>query len=233
MTNKIMITDSMTNEEIISLLEEDFVFVKHKLEELYPKYLKLAKKYSHRKERVNFKPVSYKSAKGFNYVFRCYKRDVNDKDKLKVGCENYIWYVKERGIYAIREIDSASVDGYELIRCIYTPHFFDRYRERFLKDLSIPKLEVIEKFMLSNDKYMSKGIPSEKYPNSSWSLCKDGLCLCTQINNSLYEGKTFVTFDMAVGGERQEFIDYMKRMNTVLKFELDLPKEDFEEFTQD
>lgn len=223
----------MSNEEIISLLEEDFVFVRHKLDVLYPKYLKIAKNYSHRKERVNFKPVTYTSAKGFNYVFRCFKRDVNDNVKLKVGCDNYTWFVKKRGIFAIREIDSASREGYELVRCIYTPHFFDRYRERFLKDLSIPKLEVIERFMLANDKSMSKEIQSTKYPNSLWSLCKDGLCLCTQINRGIYEMKTFVTFDMASGGDRQEFIDYMERMNSILKFELELPEENFDEFTQD
>jgi len=232
MQSKKVITASMDSKEIISLLKEDAAFAWHKIDETSRKYLKLAKNYSYRKERVFFKPVSFKSAKGFNYVYRYYKRAADEKSKSIIGCQDYIWFVKERGIYAIRTIHVNTLMGSSTVYHIYTPHFFDRYRERFLKDLSIDKLKVIETFMFANDHGMALGFSSEKYPDSVWSRCVDGLCLCNQINDSIYEFKTFVTFAMSQGGQRQKFIDFTNVEGQKNGFEFSLPDEDFEEFSE-
>ena len=111
MPGKKVITDSMDSKEIIALLHEDFAFGQHKYDETYSHFLKVAKGYSHRKDRVNFKPQTFRSAMGFNYVFRYYKRAADDKGDGKIGSNHYVWYEKQRGIYAIREITMQTKSG--------------------------------------------------------------------------------------------------------------------------
>ena len=232
MTAKKVITDTMDSKEIVALLKEDNSFAQHKFDETYKHYEKLAKGYSHRKDRINFKPLSFKSAKGFNYVFRYYKRAADDPGDGKVGLEDYAWFTKSRGIFAVRRIDMRGQFEGERRYLVYIPHFFDRYRERYLKDPSVPKLDVLHQYMLSNGQGALAEIPSEKYPGSVWSRCDDGLVLCQQIDPNIYECKTFITFDMTYSGERQ-FVDYTAEEGQKLGFEFKLPDENFNEFRED
>ena len=232
MPGKKVITDSMDSKEIIALLHEDFAFGQHKYDETYSHFLKVAKGYSHRKDRVNFKPQTFRSAMGFNYVFRYYKRAADDKGDGKIGSNHYVWFEKQRGIYAILRItmhaQSVGADRFQ----IFTPHFFDRYRERYLKDPTIPKLEVVQRFMLGNSQGALAEIPSEKYPGSVWSRCDDGLMLCTKLTDEIYECKTFISFEMTGFGERH-FVDFTAEEGLKRGFEFKLPYENFNDFRED
>ena len=232
MATKKVITDSMDSREIIALLKEDFAFCQHKYDETYSRYLKIAKGYSHRKDRVNFKSISFKSATGFNYVFRYYKRAANDNGDGKVGLDYYAWYVKNRGIYAVLRLDMATANDKGPRYQVYIPHFFDRYRVRYLKDLTIPKLEVVQQFVLGNSQGAVAEIPSEKYPNSVWTRCDDGLMLCTKLTDDIYECKTFISFEMTGFGERQ-FVDFTAEEGLKNGFEFKLPYENFNDFRED
>ena len=57
---KIVIVDSMTTEQIMELLRDDFIFLQHKIDENLKKYKQLVKN-SVKKERVYYKPLNYKS----------------------------------------------------------------------------------------------------------------------------------------------------------------------------
>ena len=231
MLTKKVITDSMDSKEIIALLDEDFAFGQHKYDETYKHYEKLAKGYSHRKDRVDFKPQTFRSAMGFNHVFRYYKRAANDNGSGKIGLDHYEWFTKGRGIYAIREITMQTKSGGRKYQ-VYTPHFFDRYRERYLKDPTIPKLEVVQRFMLGNSQGALAEIPSEKYPGSVWSRCDDGLMLCTKLTDDIYECKTFISFEMTGFGERH-FIDFTAEEGLKRGFEFKLPYENFNDFREE
>lgn len=228
---KSVIVDSMGNEDILSLLGEDIAFLQHKIDDNIKTYRKLARS-SMKKERVFYKPLNYKSARGFNYVIQFFKRGVDEEQKDKLGIIYYTWFVKNRGIYAIL-FSRSSAQGRSFWRyTIYTPHFLDRYRERFLKDITISKPDVIHRYVINNLKTTLTGHPSEKYPNSIWVLCSDGLCLCNHINGFNLEAKTFVTFDMA-GLERQQFIEKAKGAMQMNGFEFSLPEDDFNEYVEE
>lgn len=232
MTAKKVITDTMDSKEIVALLKEDNSFAVHKYFDTCKHYEKLAKGYSHRNDRVNFKPLSFKSAKGFNFVFRYYKRAADDPGEGKVGIDTFVWFMKNRGIYAISRMEAIPPSEAEPSYQVYIPHFFDRYRERYLKDPSIPKLDVVHHYMLSNRKNASVERQSEKYPGSVWSRCDDGLVLCQQIDPNIYECKTFITFDMTYLGERI-FVDFAALDAPMHGFEFKLPDENFNEFKED
>ena len=211
---KTVIVDSMTNDEIIELLRDDFVFLQHKIDENLRKYKQMVKN-SVKKERVYYQPLNYKSAKGFHYMLQFFKRADDEPDKDKLGMIYYVWFIKNRGTYAVT-LSRLSLYGHaEWHYTIYTPHFFDRYRERFLKDMSI-----------------SKPNPSEKYPNGIWVACSDGLCLCNHLNSINQEAKTFITYDMA-GVDQKVFAYNAQQVLLKRGFDLRLPDEDFEEYIKE
>jgi len=228
---KTVIVDSMTNDEIIELLRDDFVFLQHKIDENLRKYKQMVKN-SVKKERVYYQPLNYKSAKGFHYMLQFFKRADDEPDKDKLGMIYYVWFIKNRGTYAVT-LSRLSLYGHaEWHYTIYTPHFFDRYRERFLKDMSISKPDVIYRFILGNLKMSTSGNPSEKYPNGIWVACSDGLCLCNHLNSINQEAKTFITYDMA-GVDQKVFAYNAQQVLLKRGFDLRLPDEDFEEYIKE
>ena len=97
---KTVIVDSITNDEIIELLRDDFVFLQHKIDENLRKYKQMVKN-SVKKERVYYQPLNYKSAKGFHYMLQFFKRADDEPDKDKLGMIYYVWFIKNRGTYAV------------------------------------------------------------------------------------------------------------------------------------
>ena len=149
--------------------------------------------------------------------------------KNRLGCAYYAWFVKNRGMYAIT-LTQLNRSIYH--NTIYHPHFFDRYRERFLKDKSMSKLDVIHTYLTNNTKSATGHIPSAKYPDDYWMVTKDGFCLCNMLGGTLIEAKTFITWDMA--GIDQKEIAYIGKQNLLKQgFDISLPDEDFEEFDKE
>ena len=230
-SNKKVIVDSMSNQEILELLRDDFDFLQHKIDENLKKYQQAVKR-STKKERVFYQPLNYKSAKGFHYMLQFFKRADDEPEKDKLGMLYYVWFIKDRGTYAII-LSRLSLHGYaQWHYTIYTPHFFDRYRERFLKDMSISKPDVIYRFIRGNLKMSSSGHPSEKYPNAIWVSCSDGLILCNHMNNYNQVAKTFITYDMA-GVDQKDFAFNAHKVMLERGFEIKLPEEDFEEYIKE
>ena len=228
---KTVIVDSMSNEEILELLEDDVDFLQHKIDENLKRYKQMVKN-SVKKERVYYQPLNYKSARGFHYMLQFFKRANDEPDKDKLGMLYYVWFIKNSGTYAIT-FSRLSYHSYaQWHYTIFTPHFFDRYRERFLKDLSISKPDVIYRFIRGNLKMSSTGHPSEKYPNCIWVACSDGLILCNHLNTINQVAKTFITYDMA-GIDQKDFAFTAHQLMLERGVEIKLPDEDFEEYTKE
>lgn len=223
-----MIVDSMTYEDIMKLYWEDKALVNHKIEagdKFYSRMLKNARL----KNRLFYDPIKFTSRRGFNYVLMFFNLANDVPGKGRLGCNYYAWFVKNRGMYAIT-LSLVNRSSYR--NTIYHPHFFDRYRERYLKDMSMSKQDVIHTYITNNPKSMTGDVPSEKHPDSYWMARNDGLCLCRKLSDTLIEAKTFITWDMA--GYDQKEIAY-KGHQFMLKrgFEVSLPDEDFEEFVKE
>ena len=224
-----MIVDSMTLEEVFELYRKDLPFVNNRIKE-YSKIIdKRIKYFSLHKERYYFEPMSFSTRNGFDFVIQFYKSSSNEVDVL--GKSSYIQYatfVKNKGRFAINH----TIINKSIIQTqIYIPHFFDRYRERYLKDKSIKMSDVIYKYIMNNLKSvdMKKEVPSEKYPNEYWKACHDGLCLCEKLDINFTINKTFVSWEMAKK-DQKDFAVAGKNFIEDLGFEIDLPIEDFEEF---
>lgn len=236
---KKVIVDSMSMQEILLLLNEDVRFLQHKIDENRKKYRRLIAN-STRKERVFYNPLNYKSAAGFNYVIQFFKRAYDEKEKDKLGVLYYVWFMKseetvkgrKRGVYAVTISRLSLRNEWTWHFTIYKPHFMDRYKERFLKDASIPKIEAFHRFFLNNLKISSSGRPSEKYPKGFWMVCSDGLCLCNRLEGYTVEVATFVNYETAGLQKRQFAFDAQQAMLDI-GFELKIPEEDFDEFEEE
>lgn len=236
---KKVIVDSMSIKEILLLLNEDMRFLKHKIDENMKKYRRITMK-SNCKERVFYNPLNYKSAAGFNYVIQFFKRAYNENEKDKLGVLYYIWFMKseetyngnKRGVYAVTFSRLSLRNEWTWHFTIYKPHFMDRYKERFLKDNSISKIEAFHRYYLNNLKVTSSGRPSEKYPKGYWMVCNEGICLCNRLEGFTVEVATFVDFETA-GFHKKQFALEAKEAVLDIGFELKLPEEDFDEFEEE
>lgn len=227
---KAVIVDTMSLKEIMELLKKDYPFFSHKIEESPKAYRKMVKNLPNRVENYFFKPLEYKSSRGFNLVLQYFKRSIEDYKKDPLGLIYYFWFVKRHGTYAIQ---------YSLLHktyyhyTIFTPHFFDRYRERFLADKTILTKDVINTFFRRNYRFGASGLPSNKYPNGYWMLCKDGLCLCNRLGGLTIEVKTFVTWEMSFSDQHKTIFEDIQRTKEIgwnTDFESLLPNQIFDEF---
>lgn len=233
---KKVIVESMSIEEILKILGEDYKFLQYKIDENKKKYKRLVAN-SARKDRVMYNPLTFKSAAGFNYVIQFFKRAYNEIETDKLGVIFYIWFIKseetstgkKRGTYVVTVSKLSLRNECTWHFTIYTPHFMDRYKERFLKDNSITRLEAFHKYLLGNLKVSSSGKPSEKYPRGYWMVTNDGLCLCNRLDGFTVKVATFVDYASA-GFQKKQFAFDAKQAMLDIGFELNLPEEDFDEF---
>jgi hypothetical protein len=76
---------------------------------------------------------------------------------------------------------------------VYTPHFFDRYQERFLKDSSLEKSKVMQEFFINNSTAHPVRIGNEKYPDFTFMSSKDGVQLGVTLPSGVLEVRTFLS----------------------------------------
>ena len=141
----------------------------------------------------------YKSKRGNRYTLIL---EATDKRK---GSSNplisvYTTLETEEGKYMLR---------YDMIRehvNIFTPHFFKRYRERFLKQGTASADEVITTFARRNPNVAAtKG--------EGVQTCNDGYILSKGIDNELAIAVTFLSFDML----REEQAETSERLLEVIR----------------
>lgn len=99
----------------------------------------------------------------------------------------------------------------------YTPHLFDRYRERKLKDISKPKLQTMFDFFKTNATSRFNRVNNDKYANSIFSVCPNGVTLGSEISDKIIENRTYITFEMLKSDQVQD----EEKLGTALKAYLD------------
>lgn len=222
-----IIVDSMTYSDVYQLFREDIPQLNHKIEEANKK---IRKKYRNARntERHYFTPIKYKSNRGFYYVLQFFDNGINVPKNERHGFYYYVMFVLKRGIYAMKP---SQINRQFWHFTIYTPHFFDRYKERHLKNKNANTHDAIYQFLTENPKVSSRVVPSEKYPNDYWTFCNDGICLCNQLDNFTIEAKTFVDWDILFK-DQQDLALEAKEFMLEKGFELNVPYEieDFNEY---
>lgn len=81
----------------------------------------------------------------FRLVYTATKRSRHDNPDLSIFCI----YERKEGKYMV------AYSCFDKKITIFSPHFFQRYRERILKDESLPMLDVIDTYVRNNKALMS------------------------------------------------------------------------------
>ena len=103
-------------------------------------------------------------------------------------------------------------------KIVVMPHVFDRYAERCGIDKT--GLEIVKHFVTHN--YQGKDVRGDKFSARSVRYQgRDNLCLCTHDGvmmgedvGGIFVARTFITYDMAAGVQRDEFNDSRLMMLT-------------------
>lgn len=123
----------------------------------------------------------------------------------------YLIYGTSKGKMLVSKGWSCKINAYTYT--FYTSHFFDRYRERVLKDLTKPKDEVMMQFFKRNIysvcEYFNNGYKDAE--RSFFTVTNEGIALgvCIDSNKLLY--KTFIDYD-SLSRNKQEESDYLSYM---------------------
>ena len=101
----------------------------------------------------------------------------------------YAYFYRDYGLYAMLLVNNFT--SYN----VYTPHFFDRYRERFLKDVTLNKIDTIVRFFKVNNAFCLLDYDAPNYSGSKLIACPEGVCL-GYMREEQVELKTFISFEM-------------------------------------
>lgn len=222
-----MIVDSMTYSEIIKVNEKYTIRLVKEINDGLKFYSKDVSKNLFRREKHYYKPKEYSVPEGLHYVIQFFDGGKAYNTKERTRFFYYCWFLKDRGLYAM---NSSRMNRQFKHYNIFTPHFIDRYKERYLQDNTISKKEAILTFLRGNTKLSSCAFPSEKYPDCVWEAGNQGLCLCNLLDNFTIEMKTFVSYDM-LGFDQKTFAVQSQDFMMKNGLELKLPEEDFKDFT--
>lgn len=219
-----IVVDSMSMEEVFDLFRKDLPLLNHKIEESNKRIQKKATTFRNT-ERIYYRPITFTSSRGFSYVIQYFNRGIQFEQRNRIGCYYYVKYLHKGGIHMFMP----SLANKEVMHFnFFIPHFFDRYRERKLKDLSLSKDEVIDTYIRNNAKRALKFVPSLKYPQCSYCQSDEGLALCELKDHDLiFLYKTFIPWEDLGPAKKQIALDGLE---AVIKsgFELNLPEDIFD-----
>ena len=190
-----MVVDTMTFKEIWSEINKDRDgIIKHKLEDANKALRKKVLASSNNDKIIRLAPIHLKSrTTNLNHcliVFCLGKNDFKKKGPIFI-LYSYIYW--KFGIHAFM------LGGNFDMLNVYTPHFFDRYRERNLAEPTWDIEKVMEIYFINNSvTYNSAAIETgkafnEKYPNSIFASTNEGVLLGTKHPDNIYEYKTFLS----------------------------------------
>ena len=168
-----IITDTFDYDDIVRVLDLDEAFVHHQIDALQPKYWRVV---------IKTKP----------------DWQITKKQRLL----DYMYF----GVYRL-------TDGFHLVgfmyldsnplakpeKAFFTPHFFDRYRERTGLPMDMPKMDVMKDWIMKNLHLNSDAQGNEKYPDGIFCAYPSGVALGRELPDGNSEMKTFITYDMLRG----------------------------------
>jgi len=181
----------MSYNEIVNEMIEDYSNCSLYIQKISNKYRRAVIKSS--KFPVSFKVVEYITKRNNNFLIYLSAHSKRDANSLFRTIVCYYEFNNK-----IRAIMCTPIEVSPKI-IIYTHHFFERYRERFLKsDISI--IETIKIYFLKN--YANAGFFIND--NEIKASCHDGYLFLEEISNDVQIAKTFVTREMLFENQRLE-----------------------------
>ena len=195
-----MIVDTMSYEEIVNAYKKDTPEVQRKCCSIIRENLSSYKRAIFSRSRpgsIFFRPVNFKSSSCNDYSMQAFAYDKASFKKSGLRYYSFLYFLNKAGIHVV--IDSACNFVSEEFFSIFIPHFFERYRTRFLMDESLGMWETIYSYFKANQGGTFMPIPSEKYKNSFYCAVNDGVALGTNINDEIVLVKTFITYEMLKG----------------------------------
>lgn len=189
-----MITPKMTYQEIADIFKREFLEeVKRGYDSCFGQVDKLARMARKANSSTfHLLHVHTKRTKQMNdFVVLFFTREKPRKGEPMIRRTVYLKYLLSDGIH----VANAHPNALDEVT-FYTPHFFDRYRERQLKNPSLPKTDVINHFMAITAATSIKDINNPKYPNSVYGTNEEGVLLGENLGNGLFEFRTFISFEM-------------------------------------
>lgn len=116
-----------------------------------------------------------------------------------------VYYVDSLGLNGIM------VDGNNQTLTHFTPHFLDRYNERFLMQPKISKLELLKRFIPANSLEIIRVMPDcSTVGNRIFGRFKEGIGLgfkeeFREMQKEIYHFKTFISTDMIFESQKEDF----------------------------
>lgn len=136
-----------------------------------------------------FKPIDYTTPSRNKFVILVEAESKKNANDLLITLIGY--YLRPEGIYAAMIVPSKNGDKKI---CIYPPHFFERYKERYLQN-DLSALEVIKQYFKINS-----AITFEVREEAGFrGVCRDGYILGKILSHNILIVKTFVTIKMLKG----------------------------------
>lgn len=191
-----MIVPSMNSRELYSEIMNDYSIVERKAHYLALSLRRSALKSKHKQVREIFE---YKSKRRNNWIITidCYLKGYDSSVM--------VYYLDEHGLNGI----CVNSGGGSLSH--FTPHFIKRYNERYLKETSLSKLELLKHFIINNPWEAIREIPygeSKKY--EVFSRFNEGVGLGFKEviffgGKEIIHFKTFITNQMIFDCQRNGF----------------------------
>jgi hypothetical protein len=108
-------------------------------------------------------------------------------------------------------LNGIMVDGNNQTLTHFTPHFLERYNERFLMQPKISKLELLKRFIPANSLEIIRVVPdNSSIENRIFGRFKEGIGLgfkeeFREMGKEIYHFKTFITTDMIFESQEEDF----------------------------
>lgn len=189
-----MITPKMSYQEIAEVFKKEFLEeVQRGYDTCFGQIDKLARMArKHNSNEFRLYGSHTKKTKQMNeFVVLYFSREKPHKGEPMIRRTVYMKYRLSDGIH----IATAHPNFLDEVT-FYTPHFFDRYRERELRKLEMQKNDVINHFMAITAATSIENVRNPKYPNSVYATNEEGVLLGENLGNGLFEFRTFISFNM-------------------------------------
>ena len=199
-----MILSTMTYQEIEKTFRREIATANPKIDEAAKRFGRLVKT-TYRFPLTRVLSVQTKDKTKLNLIFVAKKRSSWDHPKL---CIYSTFYYRD-GLYAI---SAPCIDGDVHI---LTKHFFDRYRERIVKDSEMGAEDLIRRYMINNKDmgwFPNASIFSadyQKYEKESTlqlaARVEEGNCFAEQLGHRLFLIRTILPDDMLGKSQAEAF----------------------------
>ena len=174
-----IITETFDYDDIVRVLDLDEAFVHHQIDALQPKYWRVVIKTKPKGLKI-FAPVMVSGNRGIDYMYFGVYRQTDGYH-----------------LVGFMYLDSNPLTKPE--KAFFTPHFFDRYKERTDLPMDTPKMEVMKDWIMKNLHLNSDAQGNEKYPDGIFCAYPSGVALGRELPDGNSEMKTFITYEMLRG----------------------------------